>query len=198
VASSVEAPKNVKSSIFQRLPRLSTSVWLLIIVVLVLVAVVPMITAYIDATSQQGSLRERLSKLQSQYANLQKQLTPAGALTAQTNSLKSDIEAAKSIYGHACDSVETSQDLIDLAWQYDVTITSMLANPVTTKIQGKDYSGTSYVLSISGQVANFQNYLIALGNKFPSSQPSDVLIQPSTVEGTLDHATLTVEVICNQ
>jgi len=40
--------------------------------------------------------------------------------------------------------------------------------------------------------------LIALGNKFPSSQPSDVLIQPSTVEGTLDHATLTVEVICNQ
>ena len=39
---------------------------------------------------------------------------------------------------------------------------------------------------MSGQVSNFQNYLIALGNKFPSSQPKTVDIKPAEVQGTLD------------
>ena len=166
-------------SIFQKLPRLSTSVWLLIIFALVLVAAVPMITAYIDATSQQALLRDRLSKLQAQYAGLQKQITPQGALATQVNQLKSEVEAARLVYGNACDGVETSQDLINMAWQYDVTITSLVANPVTVKIQGKEYPGISYVLNMRGQVANFQNYLIEVGNKFPSSRPAAVSIQPS-------------------
>jgi hypothetical protein len=194
----VDLKKPSGSNIFQKLPHLSTSVWLLIIIVLVLVAVVPMITSYMDATSQQGPLREKLSKLQSQYADLQKQVTPQGALTTQINQLKSDIEVAKSLYGNACDSVETSQELINIAWQCDVTITSLKANPVTEKIQGKDYPGISYVLVMSGQVANFQNYLIAVGDKFPSSRPDAVTINPAAAEGMLDHATLTIWITCNQ
>jgi hypothetical protein len=198
MVSPVDAKKPFGGKIFQKLPRLSTSVWLLIIVALVLVVVVPMITAYIDATSQQKPLRERLSKLQSQYADLQKQLTPQGALIIQIDQLKADVEAAKSIYGNACDSVETSRELINMAWQYDVTITNMQANPAIEKIQGKDYPGISYVLNMSGQVANFQNYLIAVGNKFPSSRPDVLIIQPAISEGMLDHAALTVWIVCNQ
>jgi hypothetical protein len=198
MVSPVNAPKPSGSSILQKLPKLSTSVWLLIIVVLVLVAVIPMITSYFDATAQQAPLRDKLSKLQSQYAILQKQVTPQGILTGQVNQLKSDVEAARLVYGHACDGIETSQDLLNLAWEYDVTITSLAASPGTAKIQGKDYSGTSYVLTMTGQVANFQNYLIAVGNKFPSSKPSAVSIAPSTTEGVLDQATLTVLIVCNQ
>jgi hypothetical protein len=194
----VDLKKLFVSNITQKLPRLSTPVWLLIIVALVLVAVVPMFTAYIDATSQQVPLREKLSMLRSQYADLQKQLTPQGALTTQINQLKLDVEAAKSVYGDACDSVATSRELINMAWQYDVTITRMQTNPVTEKIQGKSYPGMSYVLNMSGQVANFQNYLIAVGNKFLSSRPYAVTIQPATSEGMLDNATLTVWIICNQ
>lgn len=186
------------SNIFQKLPRLSTSVWLLIVVALVLVAVVPMITAYIDAKSQQGPLKEKLSRLQSQYAGLQKQVTPQGAADSQINQLKLDVEAVRSLYGNACDSVETSQELMNLAWQYDVVITGMQANPVKEKIQGKDYPCISYVLNMRGQVANFQNYLIAVGNKFPSSRPDAVRIQPAAAEGMLDYAMLTIRIICNQ
>ena len=194
----VDLKKPSGSNIFQKLPHLSTSVWLLIIVVLVLVAVVPMITSYMDATSQQGPLREKLSTLQSQYADLQKQMTPQGSVTTQINQLKLDIEAAKSMYGNACDSVETSRELIDLAWQCNVTITSIKATSISGKVQGKDYPGISYVLVMSGQVANFQNYLIAVGDKFPTSRPDAVIINPATVEGMLDHATLTIWIICNQ
>lgn len=198
MVSPVEGPRPSKGSILQKLPRLSTSVWLLIIVVLVLVAVIPMITSYIDSTTAQAPLRDRLAKLQSQYTGLQKQLSSQGALPAQINKLKSDVEAARQVYGTACDGVETSQQLLNLAWDYDITVTSITANAVTTRISGKDFSGTSYVLSMSGQVSNFQNYLIAVGNRFVSSKVAAVSITPAADQGALDHATLTVWIICNQ
>lgn len=198
MAAPVDKQKPSRSSIFQKLPRLSTSVWLLIIFVLVLVAVFPMLTAYIDAVSIQGTLREQLAKLQAQYASLQKQVTTQGNTASQINQLKLDVEAAELSYGIACDGVETSEELIDLAWQYDLTMVSLLANPVTAKIQGKDYSGTSYVLMLNGQVSNFQNYLIAVGMRFPSSKATAISIQPSTLEGMLDVAILTIWIVCNQ
>ncbi|RPJ64296.1 MAG: hypothetical protein EHM12_00010 [Dehalococcoidia bacterium] len=198
MVSPVSANKPSGGNIFSKLPRLSTSIWLLIIVALVLIVCVPMVTAYFDSSSQQAALQDRLSKLQTQYAGLQKELTPQGSLTAQVNQLRLDVEAAESIYGNACDSVETSRDLIDLAWQYDITITNISASAVITKIKGKDYAGTSYLITMSGQVSNFQNYLIALGNKFPTSQPTEVEIKPAKVQGTLDAATIKIFVVCNR
>ena len=182
----------------QRLPRLSTTVWLIIIVVLVAVVAVPMITSYTDETAKQAPLKDRLAKLQSQYADLQKQLGSQGSMTAQINALKADIVTVHAGYGHACDSIEMSKDLIDLAWQNDVTILSMASSSVKVKIQEKDYPGTSYIIRLSGQVPNFQNYLIDMGNKFASSRPADILIQPATKQGELDHAVLTINILCNE
>jgi hypothetical protein len=198
VASNSEAPKNVKSSILQRLPRLSTSVWLIIIAALVLVAAVPMVSSYVDEIAKQGSLKDRLAKLQSQYIDLQKQSSSQMAQTVQINALKAEADAARMLYGNACDSVETSRDLIELAWQYDINIVSMAASSAPIKIQGKEYAGTSYVLYMSGQVANFQNYLIAVGKKYTSSQAGDIVIRPSVVEGVLDYAVLTITILCMQ
>ena len=198
MALPVDAQKPSGGGIMQRLPRLSTPTWLIVIAALVLVAAVPMFTTYADETAKQGPLKERLTKLQAQNADLQRQLSSQGSMTAQINALKADVEAARARYGNACDSIETSKDLIDMAWQYDVTIVSLAASPVTTKVQGRDYPGTSYVLTVSGQVSSFQNYLSALGDKFASSQPTDIVIQPATEEGMLDHATLTITMICNQ
>lgn len=198
MALPINAQKPPASGILQKLPRLSTPTWLIVIAALVLVAAVPLVTTYLDETAKQQPLRERLAKLQSQNTDLQKQLSSQGSLTTQINALKAEVEVARGRYGNACDSVEASRDLIDLAWQYDITIVNMMSAPVVSKIDGKDYSGTSYVLTVSGQVSNFQNYLIALGNKFASSRPADILITPAAQEGTLDHAALTITVICNQ
>ena len=198
MVSPVEAPKPSGGSILQKLPKLSTSIWLLIIVVLVLIAVVPMVTSYIDSTSAQGPLRDQLSQLQGRYASLQKQLSTPAAQAAQINQLKSDVDAARQVYGTACDSVATSQKLLDMAWDYDITITNVATSTVSGKISGKDYSGTSYVLTMSGQVASFQNYLIAVGNKFASSKPTSITISPATEQGALDKATLTIWIVCNQ
>jgi hypothetical protein len=198
MASPVNVNKPSGGNIFSKLPRLSTSIWLLIIVALVLIVSVPMVTAYFDASSQQSALRDRLSKLQTQYTGLQKELAPQASLTTQINQLRLDVEAAESVYGNACDSVEATRELIDLAWQYDITITSMSSNAVTAKIKGKDYAGTSYVIAMSGQVSNFQNYLMAIGNKFLTSEPLEIEIKPAQVQGTLDIATIKIFVVCNR
>ena len=198
MASTSEAPKNVKNSILQRLPKLSTQVWVIIIVVLVLVAAVPMVMTYADEATKQGPLKDRLAKLQSQYADLQKQLSSQASMTVQINALKAEVDATRARYGNACDSIETSKDLIDLAWKYDITIVNLAVASNTVKIQGKDYPGTSYTLTMTGQVANFQNYLTAVGNKFASSQATTITIQPSVTEGMLDHAELTITILCVQ
>jgi uncharacterized membrane-anchored protein YhcB (DUF1043 family) len=196
--SSSNGSKPAGGGVLQKLPKFSTSVWLIIIAALVLVVVVPMVTTYLDETTKQGPLKDSLSKLQSQYTDLQKQLSSQSAVTAQINALKADADAARTLYGNSCDSIDTSRDLIDLAWQYDITMVNMGVSSTPIKIQGKDYPGTTYVLAMSGQVANFQNYLIAVGKKFASSQAADVVIQPALLEGALDHATLTITILCPQ
>jgi hypothetical protein len=164
----------------------------------VFVAAFPMVTTYADEVTKQVALKDKLTKLQSQYADLQKQLSSQASVTAQVDALKAEVDDTRMSYGSACDSIETSRDLIDLSWQYDVTIVEMTSSAMSMKIQGKDYPGMSYKLSMSGQVANFQNYLTAVGNKFASSQATNIVIQPALSEGVLDHADLTIMILCAQ
>jgi uncharacterized membrane-anchored protein YhcB (DUF1043 family) len=194
----IDTKKPSGGNIMQKLPRLSAFVWVLIIVVLVLVVIIPMLTSYFDQMSQQNILRDNLSKLQSQYIDLQKQISSQGNAATEINRLKSDVESARLLYGNSCDSIVISKELMDLAWKYDITITTISASGTSAKIQGKDYSGTAYDLVMGGQVANFQNYLIAVGEKFPTSKIQNVNILPAADQGTLDSANMTIVILCNQ
>ena len=197
MASPVEAPKVNKSSISQRLPRLSTSVWLILILALFLIAMVPLVTGYIEQLSQQAAIQLQINLVQSQIDALKAKMTSQSAATTEAARMKADMEAAKLQYKNIGDNPEVSKILMDLAWDYDITITSMSISKATSKIAGADYPVLSYYLSLTGQVANFQNFLIAIGNKLPSSQFNDVIISPATVEGELDKATLSMQVYCN-
>jgi len=86
---------------------------------------------------------------------------------------------------------------MDLAWDYDITITSMTVSQAINKMLGTDYTVLTYSLSLTGQAANFQNFLHAVGNKLPSSLFTSVTIKPATVEGELDNASITIQVYCN-
>jgi uncharacterized membrane-anchored protein YhcB (DUF1043 family) len=199
MVSPVETQNPKRANILRKLPRLSNSVWILLIIVLVLIISIPMITSYLDQASQQGALRENLFKLQSQYAGLKQQLASQGDITAEISRLKSDADSARRIYGTACDSIETSQQLMDLSWKWDITITTVTTSATVSKILDRDdYPGTTYVLGMKGQVANFQNYLIELGEKFPSSKIENINILPSSTQGTLDTAIMNIVIICHQ
>jgi len=197
VASPLEAPKVTKTNISQRLPRLSTSVWLILILALFLIAMVPMVTGYIEQISQQTAIQLQINLVQSQIDALKAKMASQSSATTEAAKMKADLEAAKLQYKNVDDNAEVSQIIMGLAWDYDITITSMSVSQAKSKILGTDYTVLSYSLSLTGQVANFQNFLIAVGTKLPSSQFTSVVISPATVEGELDNASISMQVYCN-
>jgi len=197
VASSVEAPKASKSNISQRLPRLSTSVWLILILALFLIVMVPLATGYIEQVSQQAAMQLQINQVQTQIDALNDKMASQSLATTEAARMKADLEAAKLQYRNVGDNPEVSQILMNLAWDYDITIADMSVSQAKSKVLGSDYTVLSYSLSLTGQVANFQNFLIATGKKLPSCQFTSVTITPATVEGELDNASINIQVYCN-
>ncbi len=197
MTSNSEAPEKAGSSILQRLPRLSTRVWILIILCLFLVAVIPLATGYTEQAAQQQALRLQISQLQTQYDALKAKMASQPPAAAELGKLKTEAEAAKLLYKNVADNPEISQAIMNLAWDNDITITSMGVSSSKNKILDKEYPVLVYSLSLTGQVASFQNFLIAIGNKLPSSQYTTITITPATVEGELDTASMVLQVYCN-
>jgi len=197
VASPVEAPKEVKSNILQRLPRLSTSVWLILILALFLIVMVPMVTGYMEQVSQQSAIQIQMNEVQTQIDDLTARMESQSAISNQAGEVKKELEAARLQYKKIGNNPEVSKILMDLAWDYDITITNMTVTQGVNKILGTDYPVLTYTLSLTGQVANFQNFLIAAGIKLPSSQFINVTINPAKVSGELDKASINMQVYCN-
>ena len=197
MASPVEAPKVAKSSILQRLPRLSTSVWLILILALFLIVMVPMVTGYMEQSSQQSAIQMQINEVQSQIDDLTARITSKSAVSVEAGEVKKELEAARLQYKKIGNNPEVSKILMDLAWDYDITITNMTVSQGVNKILGADYPVLTYSLSLTGQVANFQNFLIAAGIKLPSSQFTSVTINPATIAGELDKASVNIQVYCS-
>jgi len=197
VASTTETTTNGKSSILQRLPRLSTTVWILIIVCLFLVAMTPLTMGYLDQASRQQALKLQINQLQSQYDALKAKMASQPSLAAEVGKLKTEAEAAKLAYKDVAANPEVAQVIMDLAWDNDITITTMGVSSSKNKILEKEYPVLVYSLSLTGQVAGFQNFLRAIGQKLPSSEYTAVTITPAAVEGELDTASMSIRVYCN-
>jgi cell division protein FtsB len=197
VASATETTTNGKSSILQRLPRLSTTVWILIIVCLFLIAMIPQAMGYLEQAAKQQALKLQISQLQLQNDALKAKMASQPSLAAEVGKLKTEAEVAKLAYKDVAYNPEVSQVIMDLAWDNGITITSMNVSSSNSKILGIDYPVLSYSLNLTGQVANFQNFLIAIGKGLPSSQYTAVTITPATVDGELDRASMSIQVLCN-
>ncbi|MCX6007346.1 MAG: hypothetical protein NTZ34_08855 [Chloroflexi bacterium] len=191
MASTSETAKNVKSSILQRLPRLSTPVWILIILCLFLIFMVPQVLGYMETASRQQALKLQISQLQSQYDALKAKMASQSSLAAKKAEAK-----AYSLPSRA-GNPEISQVIMDLAWDNDITIITMGISSSNSKILDKDYPVLVYSLKLTGQVTNFQKFLLAIGKELPSSEYIDITITPATVEGELDKATMNIQVYCD-
>lgn len=198
MALTVGNQKSKKSNILQKLPRLSTSVWLLIVSSLVLIIAIPVLLGFFSEMSAQALLKKQLVQLQTRYNDLQKQTGSQAALQSEVIALKADVDKTRLSYRDVEDSIEVSQDLIDLAWEYDITINNMTMQQGNSKYSGLDYPVLIYVMNMTGQVPAFQNFLLNIGKILPASQVKDVIIQPAVAQGQLDKATITINVVCNR
>jgi hypothetical protein len=154
---------------------------------------IPLATGYMEQAARQQALKLQISQLQSQYDALKARMASQTSLAAEMGKLKAEAEAARLLYKNVAYNPEISQTIMKLAWDNDITITSMGVSSSNSKILGKDYPVLVYSLSLTGQVANFQNFLIAIGKELPSSQYTAITITPATVEGELDTASMGIQ-----
>jgi hypothetical protein len=159
---------------------------------------VPLVIGYIDQISQQTTMQLQINQDQSLIDALKAKMASQSSATAEAAKMKADLEAAKLQYKNIGDNAEVSQVIMDLAWDYDITITSMTVSQAKSKVLGSDYPVLSYSLTMTGQVANFQNFLIDAGKRLLSCQFTSVTISPATVEGELDNASISLQVYCNE
>ena len=196
MATPIQAPKT-GNSILQRLPRLSTTVWLVIVFCLFLIAMIPLAAGYLAQASQQQALRLQVSQLQSQYDAVKAKMAGQASPSGEPGKLKAEADAATKLYEEGCDNLVSSQILMDLAWKNNLTITSLSVSSSKGKILAAEYPAFTYSLSLSGQVAGFQNFLIAVDQRFPASLYQNISITPATVEGNLDTASIGIQILCN-
>ena len=198
MAATSNEPTKVKGSILQRLPRLSTSVWILIIVCLFVIAMVPLVLGYLEQDARQQSLKLQISQLQSQTDALKAKTPGLTSPSAGIVELNAEAEKYNSYWPTIAANPEVSQSILDLAWDpnIDITIISMSVSSTNNKILGKDYPMLVYTLTLTGQVDNFQKFLRAVGAKWRTSEYTAVTITPAIVEGELDKATMNIQVYC--
>jgi len=170
---------------------------MILILALFLIVMIPMVTDYIKQVSQQTAIQSQIDQVQSQLDLIQSRMSSQYPAATESAKLKAEVEKAALQYKNVGDNPEVSKIIMDLAWENGVTIVDMNVSQSMNKILGADYPVLGYSMSLTGQVASFQNFLIALGKKIPSCQFTSVIIRPATVYGELDGASINLLVYCN-
>ena len=184
-------PPQQKKSFLDRLPRLSRVSQLLLLIGIFLILLIPLLFINQQQVQKQAQLRTTL-------ANLQKALAaeepPQAKLQDKLEQLQAQIESAQATYPHPDSTPEILDSLLELAELHDIYVTSTSV----ASSQPKEAIGPviTIKLGLKGQVPKFQNFLLALDERFPSAQIEQVSFTIATEEGEEDTATITIEILC--
>lgn len=146
-------------------------------------------------------IRGQISKSQTQLdgtmANLQKitgvQQTPQAKFEADLAQAKADAEAAEASFPDPQGVPQIMDTLLELADANDVSITA--TRIATATPEGSIGPIITITLTLQGQVPKFQNFLLGLDTKLPTSQINLVTFAISAVEGEYDTASVTIDVL---
>jgi hypothetical protein len=145
-------------------------------------------------------LEHNLATLQRALAGAPKQEASRDTLNAQIRGLEAQTEAARAVFYTTSQGPEMLDMLLKIAQVYDISITkteqSTSKQVVTTSTNKITLPVLTLSLEMKGQVSSFQNFLLALGSKLPTSQINDVTITLAAKEGEQDRANVKIDIFC--
>ena len=180
-----------KKGILDRLPKMGRISQLVLIIGIFLILFIPLLLIYQEQPRTQNDLEATL-------ANLQKVLTveqtPKAKYEAELAQIMAETEAAKAVYPSSSNTPEILDTLLDMAEANDIYVTQ---TKVSTS-QSKEAIGPILTidLGLKGQVPNFQNFLLALDDKLPTSQIKQVSFTVASSTAVEDTAKITIEILC--
>jgi hypothetical protein len=180
-----------KKGLLDRLPKLGRVSQLILLIGGFLVIFIPL-----WLLNQQQP--ERQAELETTLTNLQKILsveqTPKAKYEADLAQDTAEIETNKAIFPSSKQTPEILDSLLELAELNDVYVTQTKVSTETPK----KYIGPilTITLGLRGQVSKFENFLLGLDTKFPTSQIKQLTFTVVGTEEEYDTATLTIDILC--
>jgi len=198
--NSQKQKKGKSKSLAQRLPRLGRMSQLLLLVGISAIIIIVLWVVYQQQVPRRAELQETLITLQRAQATTPKQQASKESLMAQIRSIEAEPEVAGMLFSTTDQSPEILDKLLETALLYDIDVTgtkqSTSEQTMTISKKKIKFQLLTYDLDLRGQVTDFQNFLLALDDKLPTSQISQVNISVADTEGEQDRASVTVDVFC--
>jgi hypothetical protein len=181
-----------KKGLLDRLPRMGRLSQLILLIGAFLIIFIPIWLIDQQQSKRQNELKATLTNLNRILAIEE---TPKAKLEAELAQVTAETEATKAIFPNLNQSPAIIDSLIELASLNDIYITQ---TKVSSSPQGKEAIGPTLTiqLSLKGQVPKFQNFLLALDNKLPTSQIKKLSFSIAGEEGVEDTASITIDILC--
>lgn len=141
---------------------------------------------------------EKQAQLKGTLANLQKIVsvaeTPRDIFEAELAQATANTEAAKASFPAPDQAPEILDSLLELANLNDIYVTQTSVS--TSTPTGSIGPVLTFKLGLKGQIPKFQNFLLALDNKLPTSQIRTVTFTTAQKGQEYDTASIGIEVFC--
>jgi Tfp pilus assembly protein PilO len=190
-----DKPAKKTSTILNRLPKLSRLSHVIVLVGVFVVLLGGMLFLINTQSARYAELRSELTSLQ---AILVKPVTEKESIQVKIDKVEAEIESSNEVFPKLEQSTDIVNSLYDLAESNDVVITKASTVMPDLRQVKTSYPALTFTLSLDGQVPKFQNFLLAVGDRYPTSEIRRVDITIADEEGEEDKADITIDVHCYQ
>ena len=186
-----EAPEEKKKGLADKLPKIGRLSQLILLIGVFLIIFIPLLLLNQQQPKKQNELKATLANLNSILAVEE---TPKAKLEAELAQVEAETEAIRATFPSINQSPEIIDTLLEMAELNDIYVTQ-------TKVSSSEPEGAIgptliIQITLNGQVPKFQNFLLALDNKFPTSQITKLFFTIVGEEGVEDHANITIDILC--
>jgi hypothetical protein len=187
----IQPDQGKKKGFLDRLPKMGRLSQLILVIGVFLIIFVPLWLLNNDQPRKQAELETTLTNLQK---ILSVEQTPKAEYQAQLDQATAEAETSKSLFPSTKQTPEILDSLRELAELNDIDVTQ---TKVTTDTPAKSIGPVLTIqLGLRGQVSKFENFLLALDTKFPTSQVKQLLFTAAGTTSEYDTATVTINILC--
>jgi hypothetical protein len=185
-----ETPEK-KKGFLDRLPKLGRISQLVLLIGIFLVIFIPLWIIDQQQPERQTQLEATLSNLQRILATGQ---TPKAKYEAELAQATADSKAAKASFPAPNQAPEILDSLLVLAQLNDIYITQTSVS--TSTPTGSIGPVLTFTLGLKGQIPKFENFLLALDTRLPTSQIIQYTFTVAAQGAEYDTASITIDVLC--
>jgi hypothetical protein len=180
-----------KKGFLERLPKMGRIGQLILLIGVFLIIFIPLWVINQQQPERQSQLETTLTNLQ-RIASIPQ--TPKAKYEAELAQATADTEAAKASFPAPDQAPEIMDILSQLAEQNDIYITQTAVSSSTPK--GSIGPILTFTLGLKGQIPKFENFLLALDTKLPTSQIKQFTFTVAAAGQEYDTASIAIDVLC--